>query len=161
MINRALVLPTQSPSRDGRGGESVDLAEHRRILKTKLLTFFGLGLVTNVINVFSYTLAFLLFPQYFNELNYISSCAIVGYIVLNLYLLDMLRDGVLNPVDITRKKKKRYVDSSIDRGINGSANDYPEMFEDLEMQENVLADYQPWPHITGDPGNAGAGPSRD
>jgi hypothetical protein len=52
-------------------------------------------------------------------------------LILNLYFLDILRDGVLNPA------KPQVVDSSVARADNRSGNEYPEMFELVELSSRI------------------------
>jgi hypothetical protein len=64
-------------------------------LRRKLLCFFSLGLFINVINLTVYTLTAALFTAYFIEMAVISGNCGALYLVLNLYFLDVLRDGVM------------------------------------------------------------------
>jgi hypothetical protein len=77
--------------------EGLKRATRRKVLRIKLLIYFGLGLFVNAANLITYTLGRYIFTRYFGELSLVSVCGLAGYLILNLYFLDVLRDGVLDP----------------------------------------------------------------
>jgi hypothetical protein len=99
MINRALQAKAIPRGQDGNANRDAweKQKAHRKILRRKLLTYFGLSLVVNFIYLISYASARSLLAKYFVELSLINSCGLATYLILNLYFLGVLRDGVLNP----------------------------------------------------------------
>jgi hypothetical protein len=97
LINRALVI-TAPMCRDEDRGNHEERIEHRKALKKRLLIYFGSGLICNFINLSSFIIGGFVYKQYFVEILIFTGCAVTAYLILNLYFLDVLRDGVLNPI---------------------------------------------------------------
>jgi hypothetical protein len=70
-----------------------------KALKNRLLVYFGSGLLLNFVNLSSFMIGAggFVYKQYFVEILIFTGCAVTAYLILNLYFLDVLRDGVLNP----------------------------------------------------------------
>lgn len=100
MISKRLDI--SSLSRNPSGDESEQQRHHRekrRRLKTKLLTLFGITLLINMANLTSYTLTQILVTPMFSEMSMVSACGATLYVIVNLYLLDVLRDGIIEKKD--------------------------------------------------------------
>jgi hypothetical protein len=113
MISRALSIKAVPRGEDEE--EYLKSMAHRRTLRLKLLIYFGLGLVANCINLCSFVMARFIFKQYFVEFNLINACGLAAYPILNLYLLDVLRDGVLNPPTVNSSRVSRLAKTEISR----------------------------------------------
>jgi hypothetical protein len=127
MISRVLQVKAIPRGQEGNASrnEWEKQTSRRKILRRKLLAYFGLSLVVNFINLISYASARFLLTQYFVEINLINSCGLAMYLILNLYFLDVLRDGVLNPPETS--------DSSIDGGNFGVLSEYPARHAIVEL----------------------------
>lgn len=98
MLNHSLNAGTnQANSRPTRVLTRRERIESQRSrLRRKLVAWFASMLVVNIVNVTLYTLASTIWNDYFYELSAIIASAIVLYVVINLHLLDLFRDGVLS-----------------------------------------------------------------
>jgi hypothetical protein len=136
MISRVLSVSSSISRDDGLNirDDRLQGMTHRKLLRYKLMTYFVLGLLVNCVNLSIFIIHRFKFKEYYIELSHITSCGLASYLVLNLYFLDVLRDGVLNPP----RPKLREVDSSVARGDNRSENDYPEMFEQVELNSRDI-----------------------
>jgi hypothetical protein len=63
----------------------------RRILRLKLMIYFGLSLVVNFINLMLHQLAGTYFVDVSVEISLLNGGAGLSYLVLNLYFLDVCR----------------------------------------------------------------------
>jgi hypothetical protein len=99
MISRVLKFYAASSNADGdiRQADWIKKRRDRKTLRLKLMIYFGLGLVVNLINLVLHTLAGTFLVEFFIELSLLNGSAGALYLVLNLYFLDVLRDGVLTP----------------------------------------------------------------
>jgi hypothetical protein len=95
MIRRVLNISSLPRVENVSEEQMMKRKNRRKVLKIKLLTYFGLGLVFNIINGTSYILALNTFRMYFMELAFISACGLAAYMILNLYFLDVLKNGIL------------------------------------------------------------------
>jgi hypothetical protein len=93
-------------------GNHEERIEHRKALKKRLLIYFGSGLICNFINLSSFIIGGFVYKQFFVEILVISGCTVTAYLILNLYFLDVLRDGVLNPIIKTERRNRLVVDSN-------------------------------------------------
>jgi hypothetical protein len=95
--------------------------EKRKKLKRKLLSLFAFSLFMNAVNLIIYLLADVILIAYFVELSYLSASGLATYITLNcklleitnilVYLLDVLRDGVLMKIK-TRERDNEVTELS-------------------------------------------------
>jgi hypothetical protein len=112
LVNRALVIVSAPMGREGESARfnHQDQIKHRINLKKRLIIYFGLGLGSNVSTVISLSLGGFLYKQVFLESVVLSGCLATAYIILNLYFLDVLRDGVLNPPKLNPRRELAVVE---------------------------------------------------
>jgi hypothetical protein len=106
-------------SREEDRGNYEERIQNRKALKNRLLVYFGSGLVSNFINLSSFMIGGFVYKQYFVEILVISGCALTAYLILNLYFLDVLRDGVLSPIanSLEKKRNRAIVNEVVEVGI--------------------------------------------
>jgi hypothetical protein len=97
MLSRVLKCHAVPRNEDIRHADWLKQKKDRKILRLKLMIYFGMGLVVNLINLMLHTLAGTFLVKFFVELSLLNGSAGALYLVLNLYFLDVLRDGVLTP----------------------------------------------------------------
>jgi hypothetical protein len=96
MLSKVLRASPQGDPRENRE-DWIKRKRGRVVLRRKLLTYFSLGLVVNFGNSVMYTLVGTFFARYYVELSLLNGARASLYLVLNLYFLDVLRDGVITP----------------------------------------------------------------
>lgn len=99
MIRRALIITAirQNPAEEAEESRrDVQIkVRARKKLKRKLLLVFAMTLLANVVNAIFYISGSTLIPHLWHDMSLLSGCGILVYSVINLHLLDMLKEGVL------------------------------------------------------------------